>query len=86
MCILVKVLIYMNKDSEWSLIKSLKTKEKHSWVIPKVVTVAYRDGHLRELLSHSSNRVSQRWSWLELVSYQSGRKESFNCIDLKNLT
>ena len=29
--------------------KSLKTKEKSSWVIPKVVVVAYRSGRLREL-------------------------------------
>ena len=29
--------------------KSLKTKEKSSWVIPKVVAVAYGSGRLREL-------------------------------------
>lgn len=29
--------------------ESLKTKEKPSWVIPKVVTVNYRSGHLLEL-------------------------------------
>ena len=29
--------------------KSLKTKEKSSWVIPKVVAVAYESGCLREL-------------------------------------
>ena len=28
--------------------KSLKTKEKSSWVIPKVVAVAYGSGRLRE--------------------------------------
>ena len=31
-------------------IKSLKTKEKSSWVIPKVVRAAYGRGLLRELL------------------------------------
>ena len=29
--------------------KSLKSKEKSSWVIPKVVAVAYGIGRLREL-------------------------------------
>ena len=29
--------------------ESLKTKEKSSWVIPKVVVVAYGSGRLREL-------------------------------------
>ena len=29
--------------------ESLKTKEKSSWVIPKVVAVAYGSGRLREL-------------------------------------
>ena len=29
--------------------ESLKTKEKSSWVIPKVVTVAYGNGRLGEL-------------------------------------
>ena len=25
-------------------------------------------------------RLRERWSYLELVAYESGRKESFNCI------
>ena len=29
---------------------------------------------------HSSNGVSQRWSQLELVAHESGRKESFDRI------
>ena len=29
--------------------ESLKTKEKSSWVIPKVVVVTYRIGRLRDL-------------------------------------
>ena len=42
----------------------IKTKEKSSWVIPKLVTVAYEIFSLQSL-SYSSNRVSQRWnkSW-----------------------
>ena len=57
----------------------LKTKEKSSWVIPKVVAVANGSGRLQELslprLRHSSNRVSLR---LELVAYKTGPKEGFN--------
>ena len=59
--------------------ESLKTKEKSSWVIPKVLAVAYIRFSLQSL-SHSSNGVSQRWSQLELVAfYESARKESFDC-------
>ena len=43
--------------------------------------VAYESFSLQSL-SHSSNRVSQRWSQLELVAYDSGRKESLDCIAL----
>ena len=31
---------------------SLKTKEKSSWVMPRVVAVAYGNGRLREILIH----------------------------------
>ena len=45
-------------------------------------------GRLRELfitsLSHSSNGVSQRWSKLELVAYESGRKENFDGSNKSN--
>ena len=41
--------------------KSFKTKEKSSWVIPKVVAVTYGNFSLQSL-SRSSNEVSQRWS------------------------
>ena len=41
--------------------ESLKTKEKSSWLIPKVLAVVHRNGCLRELslqsLSHSLNGV-----------------------------
>jgi len=65
--------------------ESLKTKEKPSRAIPKVVALAYGSGRLHESfwlqsLSHSSNGASQRWSLLELIAYESGRKESFDCI------
>ena len=41
--------------------ENLKTKEKSSWVISKVVAVAY-ESFLLKSLSDISNRVSQRWS------------------------
>ena len=41
--------------------KNLKTKEKSSWVIPKVAVVAYKSFPLQSL-SHSANGVSQRWA------------------------
>ena len=41
--------------------------EKSSWVIPKVVAVASESFSLQSL-SKSSNWVSQRWSYLELVA------------------
>ena len=57
--------------------ESLKTKEKSSWVILKVAAVAY-DSFSLQSLSHSSNGVSQMWSQLVLVGYESGRKKSFD--------
>ena len=54
------------RKTEWSLsdrLRELKTKEKSSWVILKVVEANYGSGRLRELKfslqssSHSSNGV-----------------------------
>ena len=57
-----------------------KLKEEFSCVIQKVVGVADRSSRLGEVfiksLSHSSNRVPQRKSLLELVAYENVRKES----------
>ena len=36
-------------DSLSGRLRELKTKEKSSWVIPKVVAVTYGSGRLREL-------------------------------------
>ena len=41
--------------------------------------VVYESFSLQSL-SEKSNGVSQCWSYLELVTYESGRKESFDCI------
>ena len=38
-----------------------------------------------QLQSLSHDGVSQRWSQLELVTYRSGRKESFDCIHHKRV-
>ena len=92
----IKVLIYVDRLSGCWMVayESLKTKEKSSWVITKVVMVSYGSGRLRELfitnlsLSYSSNGVWLMWSQLELVAYESGRKESFDCttVHLKDFT
>ena len=58
--------------------ENLKTKQKSSQVILKVVEVAYRNSCLREFIS-LSNLVSQRWSSLELVANESAHKQSFHC-------
>ena len=45
--IFIKVLIYVNnaKSGGWVVAyESLKTKEKYSWLNPKVVAVTYRSG------------------------------------------
>ena len=68
----------MNQTLWVVVYESLKTKEKSSWVIPKVVAVAY-ESFLLKSLSDISKGVSQRWSWLELVAYEGGRKESVSC-------
>ena len=57
----IKVLIYMSKTQSgcWMVTyESLKTEEKSSLVILKVVTVAY-ESFSSQSLSHSSNGVSQ---------------------------
>ena len=53
---------FMNKTLSGHL-QELKTKQKSSWVIPKVVAVACRSGRLIcfSSQSHSSIRVLQRW-------------------------
>ena len=62
---------------------SLKTKEKSSLVIPKVVAVAYGSGRLQELFI-TKFKAQFKWGFAKVVAtrgvaYKSGRKESFNC-------
>ena len=65
-----------------ALYESVKTKEKSSWVISKVVAVAY-ESFSSQSLNHSSKGVAQsgrnqNWS----VAYESSRKESFDSNDV----
>ena len=64
----------MNKTLSDNL-RELKNKGKVQLGNPKSGR-----GRLRQLFitSHNSNGVSQRSSQLELVAYESGRKESFD--------
>ena len=59
--------------------KRFKTKEKSSLVIPKVVAVAYWSGRLRDLFIAKFKSQFKR-GFTKLVAYESGRKESFDCI------
>ena len=63
--------------------ENLKTKGKsrcnsRKWLRSLTGAVAYESFSLQSL-SDKSNGVSQRWSELELVAYESGRKESLDC-------
>ena len=49
--------------------RSLKTKEKSSWVIPKVVAVAYGSGRLRELFFSKSQF---KWGFAKVVVTRAG--------------
>ena len=64
MCSFIKMLIYMNKNSD-ELSVSSRLGELYKGKVhlgnPKVVAVAYGSFSLQSL-SHSSNGVSQRWS------------------------
>ena len=52
--------------------KSLKTKEKSSWVIPKVVAVAYGSGRLRELFI-TKFKSQFKWGFAKVVVTRAGR-------------
>ena len=52
--------------------KSLKTKEKSSRVIPKVVAVAYGSGRLRELFI-TKFKSQFKWGFVKVVVTRAGR-------------
>ena len=66
-----------------SLTRALKkTKEKYTWVIPKVVAVTSGGGRLREVfITKFNSKFKQGFTkvvvTLELATYNSGPKESF---------
>ena len=60
--------------------KSLKTKRKSSWVIPKVVTVAYETAPLQSLIHSLKGAMVVINYTVEPVTYEIGHKDSFNCI------
>ena len=61
--------------------ESVKTKEKSSWVIPKVVALVYGSARLLELfIAKFKSQFKLDWSLLELVAYESGRNESCDFI------
>ena len=64
--------------------ESLKTKEKSSWVIPKVVAVAYGSGLLSELFITKYKSQFKRGSTKVIVT-RAGRKENFDCNALLRL-
>ena len=51
--------------------KSLKTNEKSSWIIPKVVAHAYGSGRLRELFI-TKFKSQFKWGFLKVVVTRAG--------------
>ena len=62
--------------------KSLKTKEKSSWVIPKVVAVTYRSGRLRELFI-TKFKSQFKWSFAKAVVTRAGRLQEWSQGELR---
>ena len=52
--------------------KSLKTREKSSWVIPKVVGVAYGSGRLQELFI-TKFKSQFKWGFAKVVVSRADR-------------
>ena len=62
--------------------KSLKTKEKSSWVIPKVVAVAYESDRLRELFITKLKSQFKRGS-TNVVVTRAGQLREWSQRDLR---
>ena len=62
--------------------KSLKTKEKSSWVIPKVVEVAYWSGCLRELFI-TKFKSQFKWDFAKVVVTRAGRLREWSQGELR---
>ena len=62
--------------------KSLKTKEKSSWVIPKVVAVAYGSGHLQEFFI-AKFKSQFKWGFAKVVVTRAGRLREWSQGELR---
>ena len=62
--------------------KSLKTKEKSSWVIPKVVAVAYEGGRLRELF-FTKFKSQFKWGFGKVVVTRAGHLREWSQGELR---
>jgi len=62
--------------------KSLKTKEKSSWVIPKEVAVAYGSGRSRELFI-TKFKSQFKWGFAKVVVTRAGRVREWSQGELR---
>ena len=62
--------------------KSLQTKEKSSWVIPKVVAVAYGSGRLQELFI-TKFKSQFKWGFAKVVVTRAGRLREWSQGELR---
>ena len=62
--------------------KSLKTKEKSSWVIPKVVAVAFGSGRLQELFIIKF-KSQFKWGFSKVVVIRAGRLREWSQGELR---
>ena len=73
------------RKTEWSLsgrLRELKTKEKSSWVILKVVEANYGNGRLRELL-HYKVQVTVQTGLTLVVLTRAGRLREWSQRQLR---
>jgi len=62
--------------------KSLKTKEKSSWAIPKVLSVAYGSGRLRELFI-TKFKSPFKWGVAKVVVTRASRLQEWSQGELR---
>ena len=64
---------------------SFKVKDKSSWVIPKVVTVAYGSGRLRELfITKFKSQIKRGWSLTRAVARRASILYCISCMQAFN--
>jgi len=62
--------------------RSVKTKEKSSWAIPKVVAVAYASGRSRELFI-TKFKSQYKWGFAKVVVTRSVRLQEWSQEELR---